>query len=122
MWHRLKACVDSRFLGLVTRPLVGLIVTGFVAGVLGSIGGLVYGTFHNSFDFAKAGGLRLAVAGAVAGFIVGLWSALDRLTWPPDERGGSDPPHPKNGEIACFDASNKKVLWLVESRIGPVSR
>jgi hypothetical protein len=92
MWHHLKFWLDSRPLCVVTRPLAGLVVAGTIAGVFGSLCGLAYGAFHDSLYFAIVDGLRLAGAGAAAGFIGGLWSGLDRLNWPVDEWDGSEKP------------------------------
>jgi hypothetical protein len=82
MLTHFKICFDSRRLCLVTRPLAGLVFAGAIAGAFGLMGGLAYGAFHNSLDFAIVGGLRLGGAGMAAGFIVGLLSAVDRLIWP----------------------------------------
>jgi hypothetical protein len=92
MWHHLKFCLDSRSLCVVTRPIAGLVIAGAIAGVFGLLGGLVYGAFHDSLHFAIVGGLRLAGAGVVAGFIPGLLSGLDRLNWPVDEGDRSEKP------------------------------
>jgi hypothetical protein len=92
MWHYLKLAFDSRSLCVVTRPIAGLVIAGVVAGVCGLLGGFAHGAFHDSPQFAIVGGLRLAGAGAVAGFIMGLWSGSDRMKWPEDECGGPKKP------------------------------
>jgi hypothetical protein len=81
----LKIWFDSRRMCLVIRPLAGLVFAGAIAGIFGLMCGLAYGAFHNSLDFAIVGGLRLGGAGVVAGFIVGVLSAVDRLNWPVGE-------------------------------------
>jgi hypothetical protein len=80
-WYFIPSC-------LIVRPFVAAATAAILAGVLGAFGGLVYGAIHGSLSFAVETGIRLAGAGAVAGFIVGLWSGWDRLTWPIDEWAG----------------------------------
>jgi hypothetical protein len=87
-----KICFDSPRLCLVTRPLAGLVFAGAIAGAFGLMCGLAYGAFHNSLDFAILGGLRLGGAGAVAGFVVGLLSGVDRIHWPVDAWGELEKP------------------------------
>jgi len=82
MWNILTACLDSRHLCLVTRPLAGLVIAGVGGAVFGTLGGVVYGALHGSLDFVIAGGLRGVTAGAAAGLIAGFWSGLDVMTWP----------------------------------------
>jgi hypothetical protein len=80
--EQLKACLDSRPLCLVARPIAGIACAGVCGGVLAAFAGLVYGLFHGSLDFVVLAGLRGAFAGAAAGFLAGVYSGLDRLTWP----------------------------------------
>jgi hypothetical protein len=92
MWNCMKTWLDSRLLGLVTRPLAALIVASLATGVAGLVGGIVYDVLHNTSGHAFMAGVRLASAGAAAGFVAGLQNAMDRLTWPEDKRRGLEGP------------------------------
>jgi hypothetical protein len=92
MWHHFKFCFDSRPLCVVTRPVAGLVIAGAIAGVCGLLGGLAQSAFQDSLSFAIKCGSRLAGAGAVAGFVMGFWSGLDRMNWPEDEWDGPKKP------------------------------
>jgi hypothetical protein len=92
MWHYLKLAFDSRPLCVVTRPLAGLVIAGVLAGVCGLLGGFAQSAFQDSLSIAIKCGSRLAGAGAVAGFVMGFWSGLDRLNWPEDEWDGPKKP------------------------------
>jgi hypothetical protein len=94
MWAYLKTWLDSRRVGLVTRPLAALIAASVAFGLAGSVGGLVYDMFHNSSGHGIVAGLRMAGAGAAAGLVAGLLNALDRLTWPGAKAGGLEGPTP----------------------------
>jgi hypothetical protein len=91
MWHCIKFCFDSRPWCAVTRPIASLVIAGVIAGVIGLIGGYVHGLVHCDPDLSIGGGLRLSGSGAVAGFVMGMWSGWDRLSWPKEEWG-----HPEN--------------------------
>jgi len=92
MWHYLKLAFDSWPLCVVTRPLAGLLIAGVLAGVCGLLGGFAQSASQDSLNFAIKCGLRLAGAGAVAGFVMGFLSGLDRMNWPEDEWDGPKKP------------------------------
>jgi hypothetical protein len=97
MRQQLWGCLDRWPFWVGTRPLAGLLLGGAAGGGFGALGGLVYGALHGALSFALAGALRGAFAGAVAGLLMGLCTAVDRASWPAEERdrsGGPPPPAP----------------------------
>jgi membrane-associated protease RseP (regulator of RpoE activity) len=122
MWNYIKIWLDSRLLGLVTRPLAALILASLAFGLVGLVGGIVYDVLHNSSGHAFVAGVRLASAGAAAGFVVGLMNALDRLTWPEDKPGESEKPIltlPRSKEVARFPRTKSvRGMWPSHSKYG----
>jgi hypothetical protein len=119
MWHYLKFSIDDRPLCVVTRPIVWLVIASAIAGVCGILSGVAYGAFRDSFHFAIEFGLRLAGAGAVAGFVMGLWSGLDRLNWPEEEWGGPSKPRRLLPLVKVNSQSSRQLMStkLIDSKL-----
>jgi hypothetical protein len=104
MRERAKVLLDRAPFYAVTRPLAGAAVGAAVGGLYGALCGACYAVLWGSLPVVFGLALHGAGAGAVAGFLMGLWSAADRAACGPAALPEPKPPRtaepPANGRVA----------------------
>jgi hypothetical protein len=90
MWDRAKVLLDWAPFYPVVRPLAGVVLGLFVGGLYGALCGALHAALRSTPALFLGWFLPAAGAGATAGFIMGVYSMLDRATLRP-----AVPPEPK---------------------------
>jgi hypothetical protein len=90
----------------VTRPLSGAALGAGAGGLYGALSGSLYGALHGTLALIGPWGLVAVAAGAIAGFLMGVCSALDRAANRRDFAG--EPRLPETTGLSDDDSGRRR--------------